>query len=52
MSRCLVTCLSAPGRKMAIIQSQLRGQLPEAMAHWTVVLDHGGFSLLTSEPLL
>jgi len=44
--------LAAPGRKMAIIQTQLRGQLPEAMAHWTVVLDHGGFSLLTSEPLL
>ena len=44
--------LSAPGRKMAIIQTPLRGQLPEAMSGWTVVLDHGGFSLLTSEPLL
>ncbi|MDR4460662.1 MAG: glycosyltransferase family 39 protein [Nitrospirales bacterium] len=44
--------LTAPGRKMAIIQTQLRGQLPEAMAHWKVVLDYGGFSLLTSEPLL
>ena len=44
--------LSAPGRKMAILQTPLRGQLPEAMSHWKVVLDHGGFSLLSSEPLL
>jgi len=44
--------LSAPGRKMAIIQTPLRGQLPESMSDWTVVLDHGGFSLLTSEPLM
>lgn len=44
--------LSAPGRKMAIMQTPLRGQLPEAMSEWKVVLDHGGFSLLSSEPLL
>jgi len=44
--------LSAPGRKMAIIQTPLRGQLPEAMSDWKVVLDHGGFSLLSSESLL
>lgn len=44
--------LSTPGRKMAIVQTPLRGQLPEAMSDWTVVLDHGGFSLMSSEPLL
>ncbi|MDR4494722.1 MAG: hypothetical protein R3B74_09885 [Nitrospirales bacterium] len=44
--------LSAPGRKMAILQTPLRGQLPETMSEWKVVLDHGGFSLLSSEPLL
>jgi hypothetical protein len=44
--------LSAPGRKMIILQTPLRGELPEAMSDWTVVLDHGGFSLLSSEPLL
>ena len=44
--------LSAPGRKMAIIQTPLRGQLPEEIAKWTIVLDHGGFSLLSSEPLM
>ena len=44
--------LSAPGRKMAIIQTPLRGKLPEAMSAWTVVLDHGGFSLLSNEPLM
>lgn len=44
--------LSAPGRKMAILQTPLRGHLPEAMSNWKVVLDRGGFSLLSSEPLL
>ncbi|MGD9850782.1 MAG: ArnT family glycosyltransferase [Nitrospirales bacterium] len=44
--------LSAPGRKMAILQTPLRGQLPDSMSNWNVVLDHGGFSLLSSESLL
>jgi len=44
--------LSAPGRKMAIMQTPLRGQLPETMSEWKVVLGHGGFSLLSSESLL
>ncbi len=44
--------LSAPGRKMIILQTPLRRELPEAMSDWTVVLDHVGFSLLSSEPLL
>ena len=44
--------LAVPGRKMALIQTPLRGQLPEAMADWNVVLDHGGFSLLSNEPVL
>lgn len=44
--------LSAPGRKMAILQTPLRGQLPGTMSGWKVLLEHGGFSLLSSEPLL
>jgi len=44
--------LSAPGRIMAIVQTPLRGQLPEAMSEWKVLLEHGGFSLLSSEPLM
>ncbi|MGD9850780.1 MAG: hypothetical protein AB7T38_05905 [Nitrospirales bacterium] len=44
--------LSAPGRKMAILQTPLRGQLPDSMSNWNVVLDHGGFSLISSDPLM
>ncbi len=44
--------LSAPGRKMIILQTPLRRDLPEAVSDWTVVLEYGGFSLLSSEPLL
>jgi 4-amino-4-deoxy-L-arabinose transferase-like glycosyltransferase len=44
--------LSSPGRKMIILQTPLRRELPESMSDWTVVLDHHGFSLLSSEPLL
>ncbi len=44
--------LAAPGRKMAILQTPLRRDIPEAVSDWTVVLEHGGFSLLSSEPLL
>jgi 4-amino-4-deoxy-L-arabinose transferase-like glycosyltransferase len=48
----LVQHLSAPGRKMVILQTPLRQELPDAMSDWTLVLDHHGFSLLSSEPLL
>ena len=44
--------LKAPGRKMVILQTPLRSVIPESVADWTVVLEHGGFSLLSSEPLL
>ncbi len=44
--------LSAPGRKMIILQTSLRRELPESISNWTVVLDYGGFSLLSSEPLM
>ena len=44
--------LSAPGRKMAILQTPLRGQLPDSMSDWKVVLNYNGFSLLSSESLL
>jgi 4-amino-4-deoxy-L-arabinose transferase-like glycosyltransferase len=44
--------LSAPGRKMIILQTPLRRELPESISDWTVVLDHRGFSLLSSEPLM
>ena len=44
--------LAAPGKKMIILQTPLRRDIPEAVSDWTVVLEHGGFSLLSSEPLM
>ena len=44
--------LAASGRKMIILQTPLRREIPEAVSDWIVVLEHGGFSLLSSEPLL
>lgn len=44
--------LAAPGKKMIILQTPLRRDIPEAVSGWTVVLEHGGFSLISSEPLL
>jgi 4-amino-4-deoxy-L-arabinose transferase-like glycosyltransferase len=44
--------LAASGKKMIILQTPLRRDIPEAVSDWTVVLEHGGFSLLSSEPLL
>ena len=44
--------LAASGKKMIILQTPLRREIPEAVSEWTVVLEHGGFSLLSSEPLL
>jgi len=44
--------LSTPGRKMIILQTPLRYELPESLSDWTVVLSLGGFSLLSSEPLM
>ncbi len=44
--------LAAPGRKMVILQTPLRSVIPDVVDEWTVVLEHGGFSLLSSEPLL
>ena len=44
--------LAAPGKKMIILQTPLRRDIPEAVSDWTVVLEHGGFSLLSSEPQL
>jgi 4-amino-4-deoxy-L-arabinose transferase-like glycosyltransferase len=46
------THLAASGKKMIILQAHLRRDIPEAVSDWTVVLEHGGFSLLSSEPLL
>lgn len=46
------THLAAPGKKMIILQTPLRRDIPEAVSDWTVVLEHGGFSLLSSEPQL
>jgi len=43
--------LAAPGKKMIILQTFLRREIPEVVSDWTVVLEHGGFSLLSSEPL-
>jgi hypothetical protein len=44
--------LAAPGKKMIILQTPLRRNIPETVSDWTVILEHGGFSLLSSEPLL
>jgi len=38
--------------KMIILQTPLRRDIPEAVSEWTVILEHAGFSLLSSEPLL
>ena len=46
------THLLAPGKKMLILPTPLRGKIPEAVANWTVVLEHGGFSLLSSKPFM
>ncbi len=43
---------AASGKKMIILQTSLRREIPEAVSQWTVVLEHGGFSLLSSEPLM
>ena len=44
--------LAASGKKMIILQTSLRHEIPEAVSDWTVVLEHGGFSLLSNDPLL
>ncbi len=44
--------LAASGKKMIILQTPLRRDIPEAVSDWAVVLEHRGFSLLSSEPLL
>jgi 4-amino-4-deoxy-L-arabinose transferase-like glycosyltransferase len=44
--------LAASGKKMIILQTPLRRDIPETVSDWTIILEHGGFSLLSSEPLL
>jgi len=44
--------LAASGKKMIILQTSLRREIPEAVSDWNVVLEYGGFSLLSNEPLL
>ena len=44
--------LAASGKKMIILQTPLRRDIPEVVSNWTVVLEHGGFSLLSSKTLL
>ena len=46
------THLAASGKKMIILQTPLRREIPKAVSDWTIILEHGGFSLLSSEPLL
>ena len=46
------THLAAPGKKMIILQTPLRRDIPESVSDWNVVMEHGGFSLLSSEPVL
>ncbi len=44
--------LAASGKKLIILQTPLRQELPEPVSKWPVVFEHGGFSLLSSEPQL
>jgi len=46
------THLAASGKKMILLQTPLRRDIPQNVSDWIVVLEHGGFSLLSSEPLL
>ena len=43
--------LAASGKKMIILQTNLLREIPESVSAWPVVLEHGGFFLLSSEPL-
>ncbi len=44
--------VNTSGRKMIIMQSHLRGRLPESVSNYSLVLERNGFSLLASESLL
>jgi 4-amino-4-deoxy-L-arabinose transferase-like glycosyltransferase len=44
--------LADSGKKMIILQTPLRRDIPESVSDWNVVMEHGGFSLLSSEPVL
>jgi len=39
--------LAVSGKKMMILQTPLRRDIPEVASDWTVVLEHSGFSLLS-----
>ncbi len=48
----LEAATAGPGRKMIVLQSHLRSQLPPSIRDYLVVLERHGFSLLSSESLL
>ena len=48
----LGAALSGPGRKMIIVPTPLRSQLPPAVRDYPVILERHGFSLLSTESLL
>ncbi len=41
--------INAGGRKMIVMQSHLRGRLPQPVRDYSVVIERNGFSLLSSE---
>ena len=44
--------VNAEGRKMIVMQSHLRGRLPNPVRDYSVVVERNGFSLLASESLV
>ena len=46
------TAAAGPSRKMIILQTHLRSQLPASVRDYPVVLERHGFSLLSSESFL
>ncbi|MGB0909331.1 MAG: ArnT family glycosyltransferase [Nitrospirales bacterium] len=44
--------VNAPGRKMIVLQSHLRRQLPDSVSNYSLVLERDGFSLLASDSLI
>ncbi|MDX1411935.1 MAG: hypothetical protein R3351_07240, partial [Nitrospirales bacterium] len=48
----LEAAIAGSGRKMIILQTQLRSRLPPSVHDYPVVLERHGFSLLSSESLL
>ena len=44
--------VNVSSRKMIVLQSHLRGQLPDSVSNYSLVLERNGFSLLASDSLV